>query len=191
MWMTLTCYLGILAAVATQLPTSSAAAQKSVEPSLPALVVTPLTGMEISGVQGELFSPTLFQYHVSASIGIVRYSIRTPSWLTTSSSFDTVDTTGVTITLSVNATAVQLAPGTYRLPVAFTNVTNGHGTTTRTATLIVRAPSSRPPSAGIAQAPSISHPPPVGHAFTNGGGYLLDGSGRYLLDDRGGRLLAQ
>jgi hypothetical protein len=191
MWMTLTCYLGMLAAVATQLPTSSAAAQKSVEPSVPALVVTPPTGIEISGVQGEVFSPASFQYHVSASIGIVRYSIRTPSWLTTSSSFDTVDTTGVTITLSVNTTAVQLALGTYRLPFAFTNVTNGHGTTTRTVTLIVRPPSSRLPSAGIVQAPSISRPPPARHTLTNGGGYLLDGSGRDLLDDRGGRLLAQ
>src|SRR5262249_20971114 len=44
-----------------------------------------------------------------------------------------------------------LPPGTYRPHVAFRNVTNGHGSTDRIATLIVQAPSlSQPPSAPTA-----------------------------------------
>lgn len=159
----------LFVALATQLLTSSAAAQESLRPSPPSLVVTPLGGMQVSGVQGGPFSPTAFQYRVSASSGTVRYAIVIPSWLTASSRFDTADTSGVVITLTVNPTATQLPPGTYRPHVAFRNVTNGHGSTNRIATLIVQAP------------PNAS----------KGGGPLLDGSGGYLLDDRGDRLRAQ
>jgi len=159
----------LFVAVATQMLTSSAAAQESVRPSPPSLVVTPLTGIAVSGVQGGPFSPVAFQYRVSASSGTVRYAIITPSWLTASSRFDTADTSGVVITLTVNPMATQLPPGTYRPHVAFRNVTNGHGSTDRIATLIVQAPSN---------------------AY-KGGGPLLDGSGRYLLDNLGDRLRAQ
>jgi len=159
----------LFVAVAIQLLTSSAAAQESVRPSPPSLVVTPLTGIQVSGVQGGPFSPAAFQYRVSASSGTVRYAIIIPSWLTASSRFDTADTSGVVITLTVNPTATQLPPATYRPHVVFRNVTNGHGSTDRIATLIVQAPSN---------------------AY-KGGGLLLDGSGRYLLDDRGDRLQAQ
>ena len=132
-------------------------------------MVAPLGGMQVSGVQGGPFSPAAFQYRVSASSGIVRYAIVIPSWLTASSRFDTADTSGVVITLTVNSTATQLPPGTYRPHVAFRNVTNGHGSTNRIATLIVQAP------------PNAS----------KDGGPLLDGSGGYLLDERGDRLRAQ
>ena len=74
----------------------------------------------------------------SASSGTVRYAIITPSWLTASSRLDTADTSGVVITLTVNPTATQLPPGTYRPHVAFRNVTNGHGSRDRIATLIVQ-----------------------------------------------------
>jgi len=175
-----------LAAVGTQLVMSNAAAQEPVQTSRPSLVVTPQTAMQMSGPQGGPFSPASFQYQVSASIGTVRYYIITPSWLTVSSSSDTADTGGVTIMLTVNPIAAQLPPGTYRPSVAFRNVTNGHGSTTRTAVLIVRGPS---PS-GLPSAPSFSHPPSAGNVH-KGGGPLLDGSGGYLLDDRGDRLLAK
>jgi hypothetical protein len=174
--------LVLLIAVVTQLMTANTAAQESGRPSPPSLVVTPLTGIEMSGLQGGPFSPVAFQYRVSASSGTVRYAIITPSWLTTSSRFDTADTSGTIITLAVNPTAAQLPPGTYRPRVAFRNVTNGHGSTTRIATLIVQAPS-------LSQAPSAPLPS-AGHVH-KGGGLLLDGSGGYLLDDRGVRLRAQ
>jgi hypothetical protein len=86
------------------------------------------------------------------------------------------DTNGVTITLTVNARASSLPPGAYGPAVAFTNVSNGQGSTTKSAKLIIRA---------------LSLPRPTGQAVRDGGGYLLDNQGGYLLDDRGGRLLAR
>ena len=70
------------------------------------------------------------------------------------------------------STAAHLQPGVYGPGVAFTNVSNGHGSTIRTAILRVRAR----PSAGV---------------LDNRGGYLLDGYGGYLLNDGGERLLAR
>jgi hypothetical protein len=58
-----------------------------------------------------------------------------------------------------------------------TNVSNGQGSTTRLAKLVIQT--SSPPRATGQIAPS------------RGGGFLLDDRGGYLLDDRGGRLLAQ
>jgi hypothetical protein len=114
---------------------------------------------------------------VSSTAGTVGYSIRTPSWLTASPTFGTTDTRGVIITLTVNANASRLSPGAYGPGVAFTNVSNGQGSTTRPAKLIIQG-SSPPPATGQI-APS------------RGGGFLLDDRGGYLLDDRGGRLLGQ
>jgi hypothetical protein len=69
-----------------------------------------------------------------------------------------------------------LRPGTYGPAVAFTNLSNGHGSATRPARLIVRVPSL---------------PRPTGQIERGRGGYLLDSHGGNLLDDRGGRLLGQ
>jgi hypothetical protein len=128
------------------------------------------------GPRGGPFSPARFEFRVRSTTGIVNYSIR-PSWLTASSTFGTTDTRGVTITLTVNANASRLSRGAYGPGVAFTNVSNGQGSTTRPAKLIIQG-SSPPPATGQI-APS------------RGGGFLLDDRGGYLLDDRGGRLLAQ
>ena len=170
-------WITLLAATATVLFSSVVAAPQPARPPSPSLVVTPLTGMVVSRPQGGPFSPSFFEYRISASTGTVSYSIRTPSWLTASSSFGTADTSGVTITLTVNPTAFRLQPGTYGPGVAFTNVTNGQGSTIRTATVIIHAPSPPPPSAGYVR--------------DSRGEHLLDGRGGYLLDDRAGRLLAQ
>jgi hypothetical protein len=156
--------------LASALLLTSAAAQSPVGRPVPALVIAPLTGMAFAGPHGGPFSPSVFQYRLSATGGTVNYSIRTPSWLTVSSALGAADTSGVTITLTVNATAFRLPPGSYGPGVAFTNVTNGQGSATRTATLHVRSTGPLP---------------------DNRGGYLLDGRGGGLLDDRGGRLLAQ
>ncbi|SRR6266540_2178330 len=166
-------FLGISAML---LLTPADAEEKPAKPSQPSLIVTPSTSMAFSGPRGGSFSPSHFEFRVSASTGTVRYSIRTPSWLTTSSTFGTTDTRGVTITLTLNATASRLSPGAYRPGVAFTNVSNGQGSTIRPAKLIVQA--SSPPRAS-------------GQIAPNRGGVLLDDHGGYLLDDRAGRLLAQ
>jgi hypothetical protein len=146
--------------------TLGATAQSS---PMSSLVVAPSGGIVSTGPQGGPFSPTFFQYRISASNHVVRYSIRLPSWLTASSSFGAADTNGVTITLTVNR-AVRLPLGTHDCRIAFANVTNGRGSTTRTATLIVLGHAGRPAREGP---------------------YLLDDQGGYLLDDQGGKLLAK
>ena len=148
----------------------STAYGQSIKQPVPALTVTPLTAVTSTGHRGGPFLPSSFQYRVAASTGTVRYSIKTPAWLTPSSTVGTTDTTGVIITLSVNADASRLPSGTYGPGVAFTNVTNGKGSTTVRATLLIQGPQ-----------------PPTPPSAT----YLLDGRGGYLLDGRAGRLLAR
>jgi hypothetical protein len=167
-------FLGIFA---TLLLTPAGAEEKPAKQSQPSLIVTPASSMAFSGPRGGPFSPARLEFRVSSTTGIVNYSIRTPSWLTASSTFGTTDTRGVTITLTVNANASRLSPGAYGPGVAFTNVSNGQGSTTRPAKLVIQT--SSPPRATGQIAPS------------RGGGFLLDDRGGYLLDDRGGRLLAQ
>jgi hypothetical protein len=162
-----------LAITVTLLLTKIGLAQR---PPPPSLVVTPSTSVAFSGPQGGPFSPRSVEYRVSASSGSVRYSIRTPSWLTASSAFGVTDTSGVTITLTVNASASSLPPGAYGPAVAFTNVSTGRGSATRPAKLIIQAQSSPRPTPQIAP---------------NRGGFLLDSRGGYLLDEQDNRLVAQ
>ena len=103
----------LLCIPATLLSTEIAAEQKPTGQSPPTLIVTPSTSSAFFGPPGGPFSPSLIEYRVSASIGTVSYSIRTPSWLTASSIAGATDTKGVTITLTVNASASNLRPGTY------------------------------------------------------------------------------
>ena len=168
--------IGLLCIPVMLLSTEIAAAQKPTRQSAPTLIVTPSASIDFSGPPGGPFSPSLVEYRVSASTGTVSYSIRTPSWLTARSTAGATDTKGVIITLTVNASASNLRPGTYGPAVAFTNVSNGQGSATRAAKLIVRGPSL---------------PRPTGRIERDRGGYLLDDHGGYLLDDRGGRLLRQ
>src|SRR5262249_28568152 len=167
-------FLGLFA---TLLVTPAGAEEKPFKLSQPSLIVTPASSMAFSGPRGGPFSPARFEFRVSSTTGIVNYSIRTPSWLTASSSFGTTDTRGVTISLTVNANASRLPPGAYGPGVAFTNVSNGQGSTTRPAKLIVQGSLPSPATGQIAPG--------------RGGDFLLDDRGGYLLDDRGGRLLAQ
>jgi hypothetical protein len=183
----------LFAATETLLLTSVAAAQKPTSPTAPALVVTPPTNIEVSGPQGGPFSVSSFQFSLSASSGTVSYSIRTPSWLTASSSYGTVGTSGTTVTLTVNPTALRLPPGRYGPSVAFTNVTNGRGSTTIGATLVIGGAAS-PPASSPKPAPAPPPPPrpaPPKQPRENRGGYLLDHQGGYLLDDQGRRLMGQ
>jgi len=92
-----------------------------------------------------------------------KFAIAAPFWLRVDPRIGTVGIDSVTVTLSLNPRASKLSPQVYEAPVTFINVTNGQGTTRRTAKLTVE-PSST--------------------------GYLRDESGGYLLDNRGQRLLA-
>ena len=154
----------------------TAAQRRPAGQSAPSLIVTPSTSIAFSGPRGGPFAPSLVEYRVSASTDTVNYSIRTPSWLTASSISGATHPTGVTITLTVNASASTLPPGTYGPGIVFTNVSSGRGSAIRFARLIVQG---------------SSLPRPTGQIAPGRGGYLLANSGGYLLDDRGRRLLAE
>ncbi len=106
------------------------------------LQISPATDISASGNQGGPFSPYTFSYQLSASSGTLDYTItNVPTWLDVSSTSGTVNASGTTITFTVNSSANSFAPNTYSsVPIAFTNVTNGQGNTTRAATLTVNAP---------------------------------------------------
>jgi hypothetical protein len=139
----------------------TAAAQTAPRSSL---TVTPSSPVNISGPEGGPFSPSSIQYRLSASTGAIRFAITAPFWLTANPRLGTVGTDSVTVTLQLNPRASKLSAQAYEAPVTFINVTNGQGTTRRTAKLTVE-PSST--------------------------GYLLDNSGGYLLGNQGQRLLAR
>ena len=123
----------------------TAAAQPA---SRPSLTVTPSSPIAISGPQGGPFSPPSVQYHLSASTGTIRFAIAVPFWLTADPRVGNVSTDGVTVTLSPNVQALKLTPRAYEAPVTFTNVTNGQGTTSRTAKLTVQR-SATPPRVSL------------------------------------------
>src|SRR5262245_53108333 len=133
----------------------------------PSLMVTPSSPIDIFGPQGGTFSPTSFQYHLSASIGTIKFAISPPFGLTADPRAGTVGIDGVTVTLSVSPQGLKLPARAYAAPVAFTNVTNGQGSTSRTAKLSVQ------------------------RSATPSQGYLLGESGGNLGDNRGERLIAR
>ena len=173
----------------------------------PSLVVGPLTAAAISGPEGGPFSPSTFEYRVSASAGVVSFSVTTPAWLTASPSTGAADPGGVTVKLAVSPAASQLRSGVYGPSIAFTNVTNGLGSTHRMATLTIKTGASPAqavvPPAKVGAPPAVASPkkvvappakpgaPPMkmDSFWDKNTGYLLDQSGGQLLDDRGGRML--
>jgi hypothetical protein len=106
----------------------------------PSLQVTSTTNIAAVGNQGGPFSPSLFQYLLSASVGSVNYSISgLPNWLTASATYGTAST-GTAVTFTVNANANTLAPGTYGpATITFANSDTGQGTQTRIETATERA----------------------------------------------------
>jgi Divergent InlB B-repeat domain/Viral BACON domain len=104
----------------------------------PALQVTPATNIIASGTQGGPFSPSSFQYMLSATSGSLKYSITNlPNWLTVSPNSGTVTTSAKTITFRIDSGAHKLSPNTYVNSVNFNNTTNNQGNTTRVAMLTV------------------------------------------------------
>jgi uncharacterized delta-60 repeat protein len=103
----------------------------------PTLQVSPQTNIVSSGPQGGPFTPTSFQYQLSASTGSVNYTIgNLPSWLTASSTSGTVTTSPTTVTFTVNASAASLPANVYTNNITFFNAATNTGTF-RTATLTV------------------------------------------------------
>jgi hypothetical protein len=171
-------FMGLLAMSAMLPLIKVASAQGLAEQSSPALIVTPSAGVVVSGPPGGPFSPSRIEYRLSASTGSLKYSIRTPSWLATSSRFGATDVAGITITLSLSSSAARLPPGTYGPGIAIANVSNGRGSALIPAKLVVQAPAASPLPAG-------------GETTRGRGEYLMDDRGGYLLDDRAGRLSGQ
>jgi YVTN family beta-propeller protein len=106
-----------------------------ISPSTAALQVSPATDIAASGVQGQLPSPSSFNYQLSSTNGSVHYLISgIPSWLNASFTTGTIPPT-VTDTFSVNACG--FGPGTYSAIITFANTGGGQGNTTRNTTLAV------------------------------------------------------
>jgi hypothetical protein len=141
-----------------------AAAQPAPKPSL---TVTPFSSVNISGPQGGPFSPPSMQYHLNASTGTIKFAVAAPFWLTADPRSGTVGVDGVTVTLSTNPQTSKLSPRTYEAPVTFTNLSNGQGTTRRTAKLTVQ------------------------RSTTPARSSLLDERGGYLWDNEGERRIAR
>ena len=78
-----------------------------------------------------------------------------PFWLMADPRPGTAGTDGVTVTLSPSQQASKLAPRAYEAPVTFTNLTDGQGTTRRTAKLTVLR--SATPSQGFLLDESGAH----------------------------------
>jgi Divergent InlB B-repeat domain/FG-GAP repeat len=107
----------------TQFQTATTASKTATTASnSSALVVTPFTNIVASGSQGGAFSPSTFNYKLTASKGSIGYSItNVPNWLTASSTSGTVAKSGTTITFSINSSANSLKSGTYTGNINFNN----------------------------------------------------------------------
>jgi hypothetical protein len=116
----------------------------------PTLLVSPTTGIAISGPEGGPFQPVSFQFQLSATSGSLNYQISgIPPWLNASSVSGTVGISPIVITFTL-INAGSLAPGAYTGTVAFANTNNASGSTTRTATLVVNGPLTAAPASGPA-----------------------------------------
>lgn len=163
----------LMAATVVLVQPETGGSQHPSSPPPPSLIVTPSSGVVFSGPEGGPFAPLSVRYHVRASAGRVNYSIREPAWLTTSANVGSVDTVGITITLTINHQAYHLQPGAYGPAVAFTNVTNGKGSVVRRAILLIHARSTA----------SVER--------LQDNRVLLDDERRMLLDNMGRGLLAR
>jgi hypothetical protein len=130
----------------------------------PVFQVTPATNIAASGPAGGPFSPSSFNYSISAPSGSVNYSITgIPSWLHASFTSGTATASAVTDTFSLQ-NASSLPVGTYNATISFTNTTNSSGNTTRSATLTVL---DLPQQEGCVTAANVSPgSPEVGGAQT-------------------------
>jgi hypothetical protein len=129
------------------------------------LIVTPSTNIVASGPQGGPFSPSTFNYKLTASHP-TSYSItNVPNWLTASSTSGRTPKSGTTITFTINSSANGLKSGTYTGNINFNQ-------TSRLATLTVNpaqytvAASASPSAGGTVTVSSGVGPFPGGSSVT-------------------------
>src|SRR6185503_21132657 len=102
------------------------------------IAVSPASDIETAGPQGGPFTPSSFNYTLTASPTSQNYSISgVPSWLNASSTSGTATTAGTPITFTVNASANALAPGIYNATITFTDTTSSTTALTISAVLVV------------------------------------------------------
>ena len=108
--------------------------------SAAALATTPATGLIASGIQGGPFSPSSTIYTLSnTGTESLDYAIsENVSWLSVTPASGTLQPQqSVDITIAVDSTAQDLAPGNYTTAITIQNLTNGAGDTSREMTLTV------------------------------------------------------
>jgi hypothetical protein len=115
----------------------------TVEPPPGVLTVTPATGLTASGIAGGPFTPAeaVYTLHNDGGTSLAWTAANAQAWVTLSGASGTLapgETSTVTVTINSNADA--LGAGTYDDTVAFTNATNGSGSTTRPVELTVIPP---------------------------------------------------
>jgi len=127
----------------------------SLHVSAPAVLsVTPLEGLNSSGVEGGPFTPNSITYTLSnAGDAPMNWAVgKTQSWVDLSQTSGTLDGgASATVAVSLNSKANGLALGDYSDTISFTNTTDGSGSTTRSVNLRVNAPAvlSVTPSEGL------------------------------------------
>lgn len=105
-----------------------------------ALTVASGSGLASSGLQGGPFSPSSIQYTLENTGGeSLNWTVsKTKSWVTVSNTSGSLAAgASTTVTVSINADAATLSPGSYADTVTFTNTTNNVGNTTRAVVLNV------------------------------------------------------
>jgi hypothetical protein len=104
------------------------------------LSVTPSDGLSSSGSQGGPFSPSLKIYTLQNTGGsAINWSVsKTQGWVTLSSSGGSLASgASTTVTVSITSNANNLGAGSYNDTIAFSNITNGNGNTSRSVALVV------------------------------------------------------
>ena len=118
----------------------------------PALQVTPGTDLVFSGPLGGPFSPTSYQYQISAASGSINYSINTGEYglvaLSGMPATGTVTTSPQTATFTLQNFDPD-APGTFNDIITFTNTDSGQGTQQRNFLATVIAPPGWPTVTGV------------------------------------------
>lgn len=148
-----------------------------------ALAVTPAEGLDSTGVVGGPFTPSGVDYTLrnSGTTSIDWQASKTQAWTSLSAGSGTLAAgESATVTVSINAAANSLAIGVHEDSVAFTNLTNGNGSTTRPVALTVTAP------------PGVLMVTPAGGLTSTGpeGGPFTPASQTYTLQNTGESSLA-
>ncbi|QTN32838.1 hypothetical protein HZ994_11025 [Akkermansiaceae bacterium] len=112
-------------------------------PSQGVLAVTPAGGFSPTGLAGGPFLPSSQQYTLenSGTGSLTWTAVKTAAWLDLSSTGGTLAAgASTTVTVSLNNAANSLAIGSHGDTIAFSNISNGTGDTTRPVNLTVVGP---------------------------------------------------